>query len=109
MQFLGEPTDWVETARYLGVTLNTRLTCYAHENRMRKKAAQRLKVLDHLLNKKAVCPPETVCFSLQAAHPSYDGLRTSDLEVHCLQPRPEAARFRNQLSSHWDQHTLACV
>jgi hypothetical protein len=32
VQFLGEPTVWVETARYLGETLDTRLTWSAHVN-----------------------------------------------------------------------------
>jgi hypothetical protein len=30
VQFLGEPVQWVETARYLGVTLETQLTWSAH-------------------------------------------------------------------------------
>jgi hypothetical protein len=30
VQFLGEPIQWVKFARYLGVTLDTRLTWLAH-------------------------------------------------------------------------------
>jgi hypothetical protein len=52
VQFLGEPIQWVETARYLGVTLDTQLTWYAHVNQAGKKAAQRLGVLGPLLNRR---------------------------------------------------------
>jgi hypothetical protein len=45
MHFLGEPIELVETARYLGVTLDTQLTWSAHVNQVGKKAAQRLGVL----------------------------------------------------------------
>jgi hypothetical protein len=40
------------------------------------------------------------CAALQAAHSSNDGLRMSDLEVRCPQPRPEAANYTIQVSSH---------
>jgi hypothetical protein len=32
VQFLGQPIEWVETPRYFGVTLDTRLTLSAHLN-----------------------------------------------------------------------------
>jgi hypothetical protein len=51
--FLGEPIEWVETARYLGVTLDTRLTWLAYVNQVRKRAAQRLGVLGPLLNRRS--------------------------------------------------------
>jgi hypothetical protein len=60
VQFLGEPIQWVETARYLGVTLDTQLTWSAHVNQVRKKAAQRLGVLGPSLTGEAACPSETV-------------------------------------------------
>jgi hypothetical protein len=41
VQFLGEPIQWVQTARYLGVTLDTRLTWSAHVNQVRKGSARR--------------------------------------------------------------------
>jgi hypothetical protein len=41
VQFLGEPIQWVQTALYLGVTLDMRLTWSAHVNQVRKRAAQR--------------------------------------------------------------------
>jgi hypothetical protein len=53
VQFLGEPIQWVQTARYLGVTLDTRLTLSAHVNQDSKRAAQRLGMLGPLLNRKS--------------------------------------------------------
>jgi hypothetical protein len=53
VQFLGEPIQWVETARYLGVTLDTQLTWSAHVNQVGEKAAQRLGVLGALLNRRS--------------------------------------------------------
>jgi hypothetical protein len=52
--FLGEPIQWVQTARYLGVTLDTQLTWSAHVNQVRKRAAQRLGMLGPLLNRRSV-------------------------------------------------------
>jgi hypothetical protein len=53
LQFLGEPIQWVQTARYLGLILYTRLTWWAHINEVRKKAAQRLGMLGPLLNRRS--------------------------------------------------------
>jgi hypothetical protein len=53
VQFLGELIQRVETARYLGVTLDTQLTWSAHVNQVGKKAAQRLGVLGPLLNRRS--------------------------------------------------------
>jgi hypothetical protein len=53
VQFLGELIQWVETARYLGVTFDTQLTWSAHINQVGKKAAQRLGVLGPLLNRRS--------------------------------------------------------
>jgi hypothetical protein len=53
MQFLGEPIEWVETASYLGVTLDTRLTWSAHVNQVRKNAAQRLGMVSPLLTRRS--------------------------------------------------------
>jgi hypothetical protein len=49
----GEPIVWVDTARYLGVTLDKRLTWSTHINQIRKKASQRLGVLGPLLNRRS--------------------------------------------------------
>jgi hypothetical protein len=46
VQFLGE---WVDAARFLGVTLDTQLTWSAHLNQVGKKAAQSSGVLGPLL------------------------------------------------------------
>jgi hypothetical protein len=53
VQFLGEPIQWVQTARYLGVTLDTRLTWSAHGDQVRKRAVQRLGMLGPLLNRRS--------------------------------------------------------
>jgi hypothetical protein len=53
VQFLGEPIEWVDTAHYLGVTLDARLTWRPHIVQVRKKASQRLSVLGSLLNRRS--------------------------------------------------------
>jgi hypothetical protein len=49
----GEPIVWVDTARYLGVTLDKRLTWSTHIDQVRKKASQRLGVLGPLLDRRS--------------------------------------------------------
>ena len=49
-RFLGEETRWEEKVKYLGVTLDRRLTWYSHIDQVRRKASQRLGVLSPLLN-----------------------------------------------------------
>jgi len=41
----GEPIQWVDTTRYLGVTLDSRLTWSPRIDQVRKKAAQRMGML----------------------------------------------------------------
>jgi hypothetical protein len=53
VQFLGEPIQWVQTTRYLGVTHDRRLTWAAHVNHVRKRAAQRFGMLGPLLNRRS--------------------------------------------------------
>jgi hypothetical protein len=53
VQFLGEPIQWVETARYLWLFLDAQLTWSAHVNQVGKKAAQRLGMLGPLLNRRS--------------------------------------------------------
>jgi hypothetical protein len=53
VQLFGEPIQWVDTARYLVVTLDTRLTWSAHVNQVGRKAAQRLGVFGPLLNRRS--------------------------------------------------------
>ena len=50
---IGEPIEYVDTARYLGVTLDTRLTSSPHIVQVSKRTAQRMGVLDPLLNSKS--------------------------------------------------------
>jgi hypothetical protein len=54
VHLFGEPIQWVDTARYLGVTLDKRLTWSTHIDRVRKKAAQRMGALGPLLNRRSV-------------------------------------------------------
>ena len=49
----GEPIQWVGTTRYLGVTLDKRLTWSPHIVQVRKKTAQRMGMLGPLLNRKS--------------------------------------------------------
>jgi hypothetical protein len=49
----GEPIEWVETTRYLGVTLDKRLTWSPHIVQVRKSTAQRMGMLGPLLNRKS--------------------------------------------------------
>jgi hypothetical protein len=53
VQFLGEPIQWVDTARYLGVILDTRMTWSPHIVQIRKKAAQRLGLLSSLFHRRS--------------------------------------------------------
>jgi len=49
----GEPIEWVNTTRYLGVTLDKGLTWSPHIDQVRKKTAQRMGMLGPLLNRKS--------------------------------------------------------
>jgi hypothetical protein len=49
----GEPIVWVDTASYLGMTFDKRLTSSTHIDQVRKKASLRLGVLDPLLNRRS--------------------------------------------------------
>jgi hypothetical protein len=49
----GEPIKWVDTTRYLGVTLDTQLTWSPHIHQVRKMTAQRMGMLGPLLNRKS--------------------------------------------------------
>jgi hypothetical protein len=49
----GEPIQWVDTTRYLGITLDTRLTWSPHIVQVRKRTAQRMGMLGPLLNRKS--------------------------------------------------------
>ena len=49
----GEPIEWVDTTRYLGVTLDRRLNWSPHINQVRKRTAQRMGLLGPLLSRKS--------------------------------------------------------
>jgi hypothetical protein len=53
VQLFGEPVEWVDDARELGVTLDRQLTWSKHINQVRKKAAERLGTLGPLLNRRS--------------------------------------------------------
>ena len=70
-RLFGEPIQWVDTARYLGVTLDTRLTLSTHIDQVRKKEARRLGELGPLLNRRSGLSIRNGVLSAQAARPSY--------------------------------------
>jgi len=49
----GDPIQWVDTVRFLGVTLDSRLTWSPHIDQVRRRTAQRMGVLDPILNSKS--------------------------------------------------------
>jgi len=49
----GEPIEWVDSTRYLGVTLDRRLTWSPHIDQVRKRTAQRMGMLGPILNRKS--------------------------------------------------------
>jgi len=53
VQFFGEPIEWVDDTRYLGVILDKRLTWLKHIDQVRKQATQRLGTLGPLLNRRS--------------------------------------------------------
>jgi len=49
----GEPIQWIDTTRFVGVTLDIRLTWSPHIDQVRKRAVQRMGMLGPLLNRKS--------------------------------------------------------
>jgi len=49
----GEPIEWVDRTRYLGVTLDTQLTWSPYIDQVRKRTSQRMGMLGPLLNRKS--------------------------------------------------------
>jgi len=49
----GEPINWVDTIRYLGVTLDKRLTWSPHIEKLSRRTAQRIGLLGPLLNRRS--------------------------------------------------------
>ena len=58
---LGEPIQWVETTRYLGVILDKRLNWSPHIDQVRKKTAQRMGMLDPSRTGRVIYPSGTEC------------------------------------------------
>jgi hypothetical protein len=69
----GEPIQLVETTRYLGVTLDKRLTWLPHVVQVRKKTSQRMGMLGPLLNRKSdLSVRNGVLLYKQLIHPMMD-------------------------------------
>jgi hypothetical protein len=68
----GEPIVWVDTTRYLGVTLDKQLTWSTHINQVRKKASQRLGMLGPLLNRSGLSIRNGVLLCRQLIRPMMD-------------------------------------
>ena len=72
VQLCGEPIEWVDDTRYLGVTLDKRLTWSKHIAQVRKKAAQRLGTLGPLLNRRSLSIRNGVVLYKQLIRPMMD-------------------------------------
>jgi len=53
LYLFGEPIEWVDPTRYLGVSFDTRFTWSPHIDQVRKSSTQRMGVLGPLLNRKS--------------------------------------------------------
>jgi hypothetical protein len=53
LRLFGEPIQWVDTARYFGMTLDKRLTWSAYIDQARRKAAQMLGTRGPFLNRRS--------------------------------------------------------
>jgi hypothetical protein len=96
----GEPIEWVDRTRYLGVTLDTRLTWSPHIDQARKRTAQRMGMLGPLLNrtsdlsirnpvllyKQLICPMRDYACPLgdPLPAPMYGGYRCCNPSVSAL-------------------------
>jgi hypothetical protein len=100
VQFFGEPIQWVDDARYLGVYLAKRLTSSKNIDQVRKKAAQRLGTLGPLLNRRSgLSIRNGILLYTQLNRPMMD-YACSRLEVHRSLPYQETAGAAVQVSSH---------
>ena len=81
MLLFGEPIKWVNTAHYLGMTSDTRLTWSSHVDQVRQKAAQRLEMLGSFINRKwTTCVPSG-CLLLVVISGSCKCFKPSDFEL----------------------------
>ena len=69
----GEPIEWVDSTRYLGVTLGRRLNWSPHIDQIRKRTAQRIGMLCPLLNRRCdLSIRDGVLLYKQLIHPLMD-------------------------------------
>jgi hypothetical protein len=78
----GGTIEWFDKTRYLGVTLDKRLTWSAHFDQVRMKTAQVKGVLGPLLDSSGLPVRNGVLLLVEAAHPPYDGLRVFAARTH---------------------------
>jgi hypothetical protein len=67
MQFLGEPIEWVETDRYLGVTLIHSLPSRHTSTRCEIRQLKDWACMAPSSTEEADCPSETVCYSTSSS------------------------------------------
>ena len=73
VKLFGEPTHWVYTTLFLGVTLDTRLTRSPHIDQVRRKTAQKMGMLGPLLNRRSdLSIRNGVLLYKQLIHPMMD-------------------------------------
>jgi hypothetical protein len=75
VQYLGEPIELFDTARYLGVILDSRLTWRHHIVHVRKKDSQRLGVFGSPLNRRSGLYIETEFFCISSSSALWRTLR----------------------------------
>ena len=95
----GEPIQWVDTARYLRVTLDSRLTWSPHIDQFRRRTAKRMGVLGPLLNSKSDLSVRNGVLLFKQLIRPHDGLCVTRMEVRRPHPCPEAAGATIQVSS----------
>ena len=80
LTLFGEPIKWFNTTRYLGLTLDRRLTWSPHIEQFIRRTAQIMVLLIPLLNRKCDLSIRN-SLAVQAAHPPNDVLCVPGLKV----------------------------
>jgi len=80
------------------VTLVTRLTWSPHIDQVRKRAAQRMGILGHLLNRKNDLSVRNGP-AIEAAHPSHNGLCVPRVGFLCPHPCPKSTGVKIKVFS----------
>jgi hypothetical protein len=96
----GVPNVLVDTARYLVVTLDKRLTWSFVIDQVRKKTSQRLGILDYLLNKRSGLSSRNGVLLYR------HGLCVPHLQVRCMKRNSEGAGASIHVCSHCCWFTL---